>query len=108
VATHRPLGEAFRGHADAVKSVVFSPDGKMLASGALDHTVRFWNVVGHRASGEPLRGHWDNVNSVAFSADSRTLASDSVIQPQCDAGEDAKKVRRRVLPELEMENAFFR
>ena len=32
------------GHTDNVWSVVFSPDGKMLASGSWDQTVRLWNV----------------------------------------------------------------
>jgi WD40 repeat protein len=57
--------------------VAFSPDGKTLASGSLDNSVRLWDVASHRQVGPPLTGHTDNVSSVAFSPDGKTLASGS-------------------------------
>ncbi|MGH3807075.1 MAG: TIR domain-containing protein [Pseudonocardiaceae bacterium] len=64
----------------SVFAVVFSPDGRILASGGEDQMVRLWNVAdpAHPVPlGQPLTGHTSTIRSVAFSADGRILASGS-------------------------------
>jgi WD40 repeat protein len=59
-----------------VSSVVFSPDGKMLATGSEDSQIQLWDV----ATGKELttlQGHTDRILSLGYSADGKMLASGS-------------------------------
>ena len=73
-AAARPGIAVLAGDTHWVTSVAYSPDGKTLASGSLDRTVRLWDVATRRQIGA-LAGFNDTVNSVAFSPDGKTLAS---------------------------------
>merc|ERR1719232_1080874 len=62
------------GHGQPVVSAMFSPEGRHLASGSGDKTVRFWDLT----TETPLHvctGHRDYVLALAWSPDARLLAS---------------------------------
>jgi WD40 repeat protein len=64
------------GHSESVLSVAFAHNGKIVATGGADATVRLWDVVSGGLLGQ-LKGHRGQVNSVAFSPDDQLLASGS-------------------------------
>ena len=68
------LKATLEGHTEVVWSVTFSPDGKTLASGSWDQTVRLWDVETEQLL-HILTGHTSDVMSVAFSPDGQTLVS---------------------------------
>jgi WD40 repeat protein len=64
------------GHTGVIFSIVFSPDGKLLASGSKDCTVKLWDVSMETLL-TTLVGHESIIFSLAISPDNKTLASGS-------------------------------
>ena len=67
---------SFTGHTLVVGRLAFSPDGRTLATGSGDNTVRLWEVA---TGGERSRftGHSTYISSLAFAPDGRKLAAAS-------------------------------
>src|SRR5947209_8120015 len=64
----------YSGHTDAVESVAWSPDGKLIPSAGDDATVQVWDT----SSGKSLftyLGHTDAVESVVWSPNGKLIAS---------------------------------
>ncbi|MFE1442154.1 trypsin-like peptidase domain-containing protein [Streptomyces sp. NPDC058739] len=75
-ASALPSQHRLSGHASEVRAVAYSPDGRILASGSMDHSVHLRNTRTMKIL-DRLRGHKDAVNAVAFSPDSPILATGS-------------------------------
>jgi len=65
-----------REHRGPVRALAYSPDGRVLASGSEDRTVKLWNLATGQVR-HGLAGHEAEVRALAFSPDARRLASGS-------------------------------
>jgi WD40 repeat protein len=63
----------FKGHQGVVLSVVYSPDGKTVATSGQDGTARLWGLSGKQLS--QFKGHQGSVFSVVYSPDGKTVAT---------------------------------
>jgi WD40 repeat protein len=75
------------GHTSSVTTVVFSPDGRWLATGSAergegrvfraDNDVRLWDLTEAKPAAIELRGHEGPITAMAMSGDSRWLVTGS-------------------------------
>jgi serine/threonine protein kinase len=68
-----PTPLSIKGHTNTVHAVALSPDGKLLATGSADRTIRLWEVAsGERRERIP---HVTGILCLAFAPDGKTLAA---------------------------------
>ena len=65
------------GHKTSVEALSHSPDGKYLASGSLDKTIKIWDTSTWKEVKE-LNGHTLSVSSLSHSPDGKYLISGSL------------------------------
>jgi eukaryotic-like serine/threonine-protein kinase len=76
---HKISHVIYEKHSECVRSVAWSRDGKLIASGSLDKTVQIWKAA-NASLVFPYYGHSGGVLSVAWSPDGQFIASGSADQ----------------------------
>jgi WD40 repeat protein/serine/threonine protein kinase len=68
------LNRSLEGHTDAITSLAWAPNGKLLATGSSDTTIRIWNLEGESPV-HVLLEHKQRIDALRWSPDSSRLAS---------------------------------
>lgn len=72
-----PASIQMSGHTREVSSAAISSNGKFLASGSVDQTIRIWDSSSHQGLAI-LEGHDGEIPALAFSPDGKYLASGDI------------------------------
>ena len=67
---------SIQAHTSAIRSLSFSPDSNILATGSADKNIKLWDLQGHEL--QTIKGHDEAVRSVSFSPDGKNLLSASL------------------------------
>jgi WD40 repeat protein len=74
VSAQGEYAAAWTAHADAVRWLTFSRDGRWLATASADQTVKLWEADSWKLA-VTLTNHTASVNCIAFSRDDRTFVT---------------------------------
>ncbi|EIW80774.1 WD40 repeat-like protein [Coniophora puteana RWD-64-598 SS2] len=65
----------FTGHESGINTISYSPDGKSIATGSGDNTIRVWDANSGRQVGNTMRGHTNDVYNISYSPSGNSLVS---------------------------------
>lgn len=63
--TQTPM-KTLKGHTDWVLAVSWSPDGKLIATGSMDNTIRIWDPISGQQIGSSLKGHTKWITALSW------------------------------------------
>jgi WD40 repeat protein len=82
-------------HPTDVTAITYSPDGRMLASGSKDGTIKIWSTADGKVINS-LSGHSAEISALAFTPDSKLLASSCPLEYSVKiwAVQDGSEIRK--------------